>query len=172
MAAKTKSTGNNIKGTNPPSASPSATDAGRVEALSRLQGGGGSKAVIPQPSAKPEGRRKAASTQKSAAKAAVRKPPLTGKTSRTPKQARSEDTKPAKPKKMSGLDAAATVLASAGKPMTTAEMMSQIEAQGLWKTNGATPKATIYAAIIREIAAKGKKARFKKTEPGMFAANR
>ena len=41
-------------------------------------------------------------------------------------------------------------------------------AKGLWTTNGKTPEATIYAAIIREIAAKGKDARFKKVERGKF----
>ena len=37
-------------------------------------------------------------------------------------------------------------------------------------TNGATPYATLYAAIIREIATKGDEARFTKAERGMFAA--
>ena len=32
----------------------------------------------------------------------------------------------------------------------------------------ATPEATLYAAIIREIAAKGKAARFRKVERGLF----
>jgi len=54
--------------------------------------------------------------------------------------------------------------------MTTTEVMAQIEAKGLWTTKGATPKATIYAAIIREIAAKGRASRFKKTGRGTFTA--
>jgi len=33
----------------------------------------------------------------------------------------------------------------------------------------ASPSATLYAAIVREISAKGKGARFKKTERGRFA---
>ena len=41
--------------------------------------------------------------------------------------------------------------------------------RGLWKTSGKTPAATIYSAIIREIAAKGKDARFKKVDRGKFA---
>ena len=41
-------------------------------------------------------------------------------------------------------------------------------AKDLWKTNGRTPQATLHAAIIREIAAKGKEARFHKAERGRF----
>jgi len=36
--------------------------------------------------------------------------------------------------------------------------------------NGKTPHATLYSAIIREIATKGKEARFVKKDRGMFAA--
>ncbi|MBZ0172999.1 MAG: hypothetical protein K8E66_11500 [Phycisphaerales bacterium] len=39
-----------------------------------------------------------------------------------------------------------------------------------WQTSGKTPAATLYSAIIREIARKGKDARFAKTERGRFAA--
>jgi len=74
-------------------------------------------------------------------------------------------------KPMSGLDAAAKVLAEAGKPMRAKDMVKAALAKGLWKTSGATPWATIYTAIIREIAAKGDGARFKKTDRGHFAFN-
>ena len=73
---------------------------------------------------------------------------------------------------MSGLDAAAKVLADAGKPMNCKAMVETMLAKGLWKTDGKTPAATIYAAIIREIATKGKDARFKKVERGQFATAR
>ena len=73
-----------------------------------------------------------------------------------------------KKKRASGLDAAATVLAAAGEPLNTAEMVKRMLAKGLWKTSGKTPAATIYAAIIREIATKGKDARFRKTARGKF----
>jgi hypothetical protein len=73
---------------------------------------------------------------------------------------------------MSGLDAAAKVLAEAGKPMNCKAMVETMLAKGLWKTDGRTPQATIYAAIIREIATKGKDARFKKVERGQFATAR
>ena len=43
--------------------------------------------------------------------------------------------------------------------------------KGYWKSDGKTPHATVYSAIIREIAAKGKESRFKKVDRGRFAAN-
>jgi len=69
---------------------------------------------------------------------------------------------------MSGLDAAAKVLAEAGKPMNCKEMVETMLTKGLWKTGGKTPAATIYSSIIREIAVKGKDARFRKTDRGLF----
>jgi hypothetical protein len=44
--------------------------------------------------------------------------------------------------------------------------------KGLWTSpGGATPHATLYTAILREIQVKGTEARFRKTERGHFAAN-
>jgi hypothetical protein len=77
----------------------------------------------------------------------------------------------AKDKPMSGLDAAAKVLADAGQPMQAKDMVETMLAKGLWKTSGKTPAATIYVAVIREIAAKKDEARFRKTDRGMFAYN-
>ena len=71
---------------------------------------------------------------------------------------------------MSGLDAAAKVLADAGKPMNCKQIVETMLAKGLWKTGGRTPAATIYAAILREVRAKGKDARFRKVERGKFEA--
>jgi len=71
---------------------------------------------------------------------------------------------------LSGLDAAAKVLVLAGKPMNTKAMVEKMLADGLWKTGGKTPAATIYAAILREVRAKGKDARFRKTDRGQFEA--
>ena len=70
---------------------------------------------------------------------------------------------------MSGLDAAAKVLAEAKEPLNVKQMMERIQAQGLWKTGGKTPGATIYSAIIREIANKGDQSRFRKAERGKFS---
>ena len=75
----------------------------------------------------------------------------------------------AKPKRVSALDAAATVLKKAGKPMRSQEMITAMADQGLWKSpGGKTPHATLYAAILRETATKGKEARFKKVDRGQF----
>ncbi len=73
-----------------------------------------------------------------------------------------------KPKKMSGLTAAAKVLAEAGKPLNTRTMVERALARGYWKTGGKTPAATIYSAILREMKTKGSAARFKKAGRGLF----
>ena len=70
--------------------------------------------------------------------------------------------------KLSGLDAAAQILAKAKEPMGCKELVEQTIAKGLWSTGGKTPHATLYAAIIREITKKGKDARFKKVDRGRF----
>ena len=76
----------------------------------------------------------------------------------------------AKPKRLSALDAAAEVLADAKEPMNTRQMIEAMAKKGLWTSpGGATPHATLYSAILREINAKGKDARFKKVERGQFA---
>ncbi len=76
-----------------------------------------------------------------------------------------------KARRSSGLDAAARVLAEAKKPMTCREIVDVAFEKGYWKSGGATPWATIYSAIIREVSAKGKESRFKKVGRGKFAAN-
>lgn len=93
------------------------------------------------------------------------------KTAKAPKPAKEK--KPTPPKRVSALDAAAQVLAAGGEPMRAKEMIAAMEAKGLWKSpGGKTPEATLYAAIIREIAAKGDKARFKKHDKGVFVAGK
>jgi hypothetical protein len=74
-----------------------------------------------------------------------------------------------KPKRVSALDAAATVLQKAGKPMHCNEMIQVMAEQGLWSSpNGKTPAATLYSAILREVANKGGESRFKKADRGQF----
>jgi hypothetical protein len=87
------------------------------------------------------------------------------------KQPRAKKEKPApKPKKLSAIDAAAQVLAEAGQPMNCLEMIDAMGKEGLWSSpGGQTPHATLYSAILREIAKKGKESRFTKTERGRFA---
>ena len=75
-----------------------------------------------------------------------------------------------KPKHTSGLDAAARVLEETGQPMTAQEIVAAAESKGYWKSpGGKTPDRTLYAAIAREIGAKGPESRFRKTERGKFA---
>ena len=70
--------------------------------------------------------------------------------------------------KLSGLDAAAQILAKSKEPMGCKDMAEQAIAKELWSPGGKTPHATLYAAIIREIARKGKGARFAKVDRGRF----
>jgi len=75
-------------------------------------------------------------------------------------------------KRVSALDAAAQLLATAKEPMTSGALIDAMAKRDLWKSpGGKTPAATLYAAIIREIMAKGKDARFKKTDRGLFIAS-
>jgi HB1, ASXL, restriction endonuclease HTH domain len=77
-----------------------------------------------------------------------------------------------KERKLSALDAAAKVLGEAGQPMTCQEMIDHMAAKGYWTSpKGRTPEATLYSAVLREIAGKGEKARFVKTERGKFTRN-
>lgn len=78
--------------------------------------------------------------------------------------------KPAKERRPSGLDLAAKVLAASKEPLAAKTIAERAIAAG-WKTSGKTPHATLYAAIIREIAAKGTSARFKKADRGLFTAH-
>jgi hypothetical protein len=71
--------------------------------------------------------------------------------------------------KLSALDAAAKVLADAGEAMNTKAMIEAMAAKNLWTSpGGATPWATLYSAIAREINTKGAGARFVKAERGKF----
>ncbi|MBX3405024.1 MAG: hypothetical protein KF699_16560 [Phycisphaeraceae bacterium] len=125
------------------------------------KGGDGGEANDAPTTAKesPTGQRGGKGGKKTAATKAPKEP----KAPRAPKAK--------KPKRMGVLDAAAQVLAASKVPMRATEMIAAVEAKGLWKSpGGKTPEATLYAAIIREIAAKGKDARFKKHERGVFVA--
>ena len=90
------------------------------------------------------------------------------------KAAKPAKTKPEadeKPKKLSAIDAAAKVLGENAQPMNCKEMIEAMAAKKYWTSpGGKTPHATLYSAILREIATKGKDARFTKTERGKFAA--
>jgi hypothetical protein len=73
------------------------------------------------------------------------------------------------PKKPSLLDLAAEVLGKAGKPMGCKEIVEEVLKSGRWTTKGRTPSATLYSAILREVANPARGSRFKKVERGQFA---
>jgi len=106
----------------------------------------------------------------SATKKAARTPKAKSDMSARPAKAAKAAT-PAADKPMSGLDAAAKVLADAGEPMRAKAIVDAMIGGGLWRSAGKTPHATIYAAMIREIAAKGDASRFRKTDRGLFTYN-
>ncbi len=91
--------------------------------------------------------------------------------SKNPKKSKSKKTKEAaEAKKLSALDAAAQVLAETGQPMSCKELIEAMAAKGYWSSpGGKTPASTLYSAITKEIATKGKESRFKKTDRGRFA---
>lgn len=92
---------------------------------------------------------------------------------KTTKKTTNRNAAKAKPaqKRKGILDIAAETLARSKKPMSAKEIVEHAIEKKLWQTKGKTPSATLYAAMIREIAAKKKDARFKKVDRGMFAAN-
>ena len=105
------------------------------------------------------------STKKTTKKSGTAKAKSAGKKASTPTA-----TKEAKPKRVSAIDAAAQVLHKRGEPMNARDLIAAMTKQGLWTSpNGKTPHATLYAAMLREISAKGGKARFKKVDRGLFA---
>jgi len=79
--------------------------------------------------------------------------------------------KPAKQKRISGLTAAFMVLVDAGKELGVKRIVELAAEKGWWKSDAATPQATIYAAMLREINAKGDNSRFQRgSKRGTFRA--
>jgi len=131
----------------------------RIKSAQRLRG---KAATWPgKPAAKPADA--AAETAPAVQKGGPTKKGVTVPTAKKKRQPKTE-----KERKPSGLDAAAQVLAEAGEPLSTKEMVERMLAKGLWKTSGKTPAATIYAAILRECQKKGSESRFRKVERGKF----
>ena len=101
------------------------------------------------------------------------KTPAKKKITKATKPAKAKATKStakADAKKLSQIEAAVAVLAKAGEPMNCKAMVEAMTKHGLWSSpSGATPDATLYASILREINTKGKDARFKKVDRGQFA---
>jgi hypothetical protein len=107
---------------------------------------------------------------KKSSKAVPINPGSTDKSAKGQQPKAPQPKKEPEPKKLSGLDAAALVLAEANKPMNAKEIFAEIMMKKLWSTKGATPEATLYAAMLREERDKGKESRFTKSGRGLFAA--
>jgi hypothetical protein len=63
------------------------------------------------------------------------------------------------------------VLRDAKEPMQVRAMVTAMKEKGLWSSDAATPWATLYSAILREITTKKEASRFKKTDRGLFTCN-
>ena len=90
----------------------------------------------------------------------------------TPKAAPAKDA-PAKAEgKLSLVKAAIAVLAETDEAMNTKQLVEAAKAKGYWTpTAGKTPTQTLYSAIVRDIKAKGERARFKQVGKGRFQLN-
>ena len=72
-------------------------------------------------------------------------------------------------KKLSCVNAALQILSASTEPMNAQELITAMTDQGLWSSpGGKTPHATLYSAILRDLA-KGDESRFVKTQRGRFA---
>jgi len=150
----------------------------RIKSAQRLRAEAGRKAAL---EAHYRGQKDAAKAEKAAKVAAWRKeiaekgakpdPELDAAVKAAEESRKAKKAKAAKPKgerKPGILTLAADVLKDAKAPMDCKAIVEKVLAKGLWQTKGKTPAATLYAAIIREIATKGKDARFRKTDRGLF----
>ena len=71
-------------------------------------------------------------------------------------------------KRLSCVSAALKVLGESSEPMNAQELITAMEAKSYWSSpGGKTPHATLYSAILRDLA-KGDESRFVKTERGRF----
>jgi len=144
-----------------------------AERIATLESGGDPTAATESPTIAPVAEPSAESAKAAKGKRGVPKANTGGhaaKTAKDPK--RRTNSKVATPKRVSALDAAAIVLKSAKEPMNAEALIAEMAKRKLWASpNGKTPAQTLYAAIGREIAAKGRSSRFVKIERGMFAIN-
>lgn len=80
----------------------------------------------------------------------------------------SEDATESGEKKLSCVAAALKVLGESGEPMNAQELITAMQEKGYWTSpGGKTPHATLYSAILRDLA-KGDDSKFVKTERGRF----
>lgn len=134
-------------------------------------------AGVPGPKDQPKTKRQPAGKAKQARQgasepASSRKPArATGKASGAKQPARAKQAAE-NGRKLGILDAAAQILAESGATLRAVEIVKLAGEKGLWESpKGKTPEATLYSAMIREIAGKGRDARFVKVERGLFRAN-
>lgn len=64
------------------------------------------------------------------------------------------------------------IVFKAGEPLNCKEIVERAFEKGYWRSEGKTPAATMYSAILREIQKKGDDARFRKVAPGRFELSR
>jgi hypothetical protein len=134
----------------------------RIKSAQRLRGAAPKAEATDEKKAKVEAWRKEVAEKTAQPDPALDKAVADAKNTRAAKVAKAAKAK--QPRKPGCLDAAVQVLAEAKKPLQADEMVKRMLAKGLWKTKGKTPEATLYAAIIREIGAKGKAARFRRAK--------
>ena len=131
----------------------------------KAQNKGGKKAKATKP------RIKVVGDEAPASQAVPETAPATEPAATTPKKGKKAKVDaPKTDGKMSGLDAAAKILADAKEPLDCKTIVERAFAQALWKSYGATPAQTIYSAVLREIQKKGADSRCRKAERGKFAA--
>jgi len=134
----------------------------RIKSAQRLRGAAPKAEAVDEKKAKVEAWRKEVAAKTAQPDPALDKAVADAKNTRAAKVAKAAKAK--QPRKPGCLDAAVQVLAEVKKPLQADEMVKRMLAKGLWKTKGKTPEATLYAAIIREIGAKGKVARFRRAK--------
>jgi len=150
----------------------------RINHPQRLRAPSDAKAAPPKNATSGNAKKKAAKDAKPAAKrdTAKRRGPKAKTEAKAPAKPKAKakggakgGAKGEKPKRVGCLGAAAQVLAANKRgPMSCKEMVEDMFARKLWSTKGATPEATLYAAIIREIKNKADDSRFRKVERGRF----
>lgn len=80
-----------------------------------------------------------------------------------------------KPKRegLSMIEAAHAVLLKAKCPMKCTDIVGTMKETGMWSSPaGRTPERTLYTSLSREIKTRGDESRFRKTDRGLFEANR
>jgi hypothetical protein len=102
---------------------------------------------------------------------ATETPPAEGpKPAKTKRPRTSAADVPVRGGKLSALEAAARLLGETGQAMNCQEMIAAMAAKGYWTSpGGKTPWSTLYSALLREVATKGKESRFVKVDRGRFA---